>query len=747
MPSQTLDNIRVSVADGEHALSVRAVSLEEGLSELFCIHVTAVSEDASIPLDPVVDRAASMAVEFPFEEGTDTRYWHGVCESFALTKAEPDGASTYQLTIVPTLARLAHGRDNRIFQHLSIPEIVDIILAAWNVTCRWEVDRERCPTLEYRVQFDESDYAFICRLLEEAAISYALSSNANECTVVLSDAPHQAAPHPSSPMPFVREAMLETGRPYVDRVQLKRSFRPGAVAYADYDFRNPSFRNVSRAVEPGADPQLERYGYLPGVALIETDGGDTPVADDKGAARRVAIEGDRRAASALAGLRSNSRSLTFATNLLSLAPGTTLSIADHPSADLDGSKWLVTTLRFRTDDMGSHGEWSTECAAVTASAPYCPAPTTPRPRISSVHTAIVVGPAGSEIHTDEFGRIRVAFPWDREAAGDDNSSCWMRVSRGWAGAGYGLFTVPRVGLEVLVGFVGGNPDQPIVVGCVHNAAQPVPYKLPQHKTRSTWRSQSSPASDGFNEIMLEDAAGDELVYIQAENNLTKLVKNDEATTVGRDRAKDVAGDESERVGGNRSENVEANRNESTGGQRGIVTKGNHTLTVGASYSRFVDADATERTEGSVKIQVAGERQLIVKKASRRLYQADDHLHVKGARMIAVDGGVSRAVHEDVQEKIGGALLLETGDEIHLSAAGNVVIDVTETASSISLVAAGGFIHIDQEGVTIEGKLVKINSGGAAEGGAVPDPTAPTDPEELSDDEAAGNTDTTSEDAA
>src|SRR5262249_25665039 len=152
---------------------------------------------------------------------------------------------------------------------------------------------------------------------------------------------------------------------------------------------------------------------------------------------------------------------------------------------------------------------------------------------------------GEEIHTDEFGRVRVQFPWDRQGKNDEESSSWLRVSQGWAGTGFGLINLPRVGQEVLVGFLEGDPDQPIIVGRVFNKANPVPYRLPQHKTRSTWKSRSSPGGNGFNELMFEDLAGRELVYVQAERDLRKLVKNDETITVGNDRQKLVKNDETE----------------------------------------------------------------------------------------------------------------------------------------------------------------------------------------------------------
>src|SRR6185503_14498635 len=188
---------------------------------------------------------------------------------------------------------------------------------------------------------------------------------------------------------------------------------------------------------------------------------------------------------------------------------------------------------------------------------------TPKPQISSVQSATVVGPAGQEIHVDELGRVRLQFLWDRHGKNDDNSSPWIRVSQGWAGTGYGMIVIPRIGQEVLVGFLDGDPDQPIIVGRVFNQTQLVPYKLPDHKTRSAWKSNSSLGGGGFNEIMFEDLKHEELVWMQAQKNLRKLVKNDENITIGHDRRKYVVRNEIETTSGTRIEVTGANRIEIT----------------------------------------------------------------------------------------------------------------------------------------------------------------------------------------
>jgi type VI secretion system secreted protein VgrG len=333
--------------------------------------------------------------------------------------------------------------------------------------------------------------------------------------------------------------------------------------------------------------------------------------------------------------------------------------------------------------------------------------------VEGVQSATVVGPKGQEIHTDEFGRVRVQFPWDRQGKGDDNSSCWIRVSQGWAGTGYGMIVIPRIGQEVLVGFLGGDPDQPIVVGRVFNATQAVPYKLPEHKTRSTWKSDSSMGSNGFNEIMFEDLKGKELVYVQAEKNLRKLVKNDETITVGQNRQKYVVVNETETTG--------LNRIEVTGSDRTEITGVNRVTVIGGTNAKLVKGDEIERTEGNQTLFVGQDQDIVVKQVRRERIDEDSHLRVRGNRSQRIDKTQSLTVGKNQQEKVGKNHALEAGEEIHFKAGSALVI---ESATDLTFKGPGGFVRIDAGGVTIQGSLVKINSGGMAGSGSGSSPVEP-----------------------
>ena len=214
--------------------------------------------------------------------------------------------------------------------------------------------------------------------------------------------------------------------------------------------------------------------------------------------------------------------------MLDLSPGVVFQITGHPRHELAGDARLLVVRQTIAGEL--QGSWSITGEAVLAAEAYRPPIVTPKPRVHGLQSAIVVGPPGEEIHTDEYGRVRVQFHWDREGARDEKSSCFLRVSQGWASRGFGALAIPRIGDEVLVGFFEGDPDQPVIVGRVHNSAARVPYALPVNKTRSTWRSESTPGGGGHNEITFEDQKGKELLHLHAERDLERVVKNCESAT-------------------------------------------------------------------------------------------------------------------------------------------------------------------------------------------------------------------------
>jgi type VI secretion system secreted protein VgrG len=607
--------IDLTVASGDE-LSVRHFIVREAVSDLFTIAVTARTDDPAIDLEGIVGKPASLKVVtgYKFAALGGERLWSGVCQHAELVYGmtpQPGETpqSTYLVKLVPKLWLTTQRTGYRIFQHKSIPDIVDVILGEWQIKPEWKVDRGKYPKLWYKAQYGESDYHFVSRLLEEAGISFTLPDDAGSVPV-FADALQQNPPRSAPPIHYVDNPSEAAEMEYATEVRIAHVVRPGARTIRDHDFRNPGFQLFGEC--PKASPPedfYEQYGYEPGAFLTEGGkGGDTPTADDKATARHDHQYGHDRAKRDLEGQRTGRQSVFFKTNTIDLWPGMVFSIDHHPHPELE-QELLVTDFVIE-GGMGEHDEWSMNAVSVLTSEAFRPDALHDKPRVWGAQTATVVGPKGQEIHTDEFGRVRVQFPWDREGKSDDESSCWVRVSQGWAGTGYGMINIPRIGQEVLVQFLGGDPDQPIVVGRVFNAVEQVPYKLPDYKTVSGWKTNSSPGSKGYNELRIEDKADKELVYFQAQKDFHKLVKR----------------------------------------------------------------DWTEKIRRHHHRTILENQHLIVEKNKQELIKIDDHLHVEGDRFQKIDKSTSLTVGVDQDEKIGNKLAVDAGKEIHLKAGMKVVIE-------------------------------------------------------------------------
>jgi type VI secretion system secreted protein VgrG len=601
--------LELSFASGEESLSVRRFTVDESLMDPFRVSIVARSPLDDLDLGSIVGRPARFRIVsgllFALE---GARLWTGVCSAMDQTRVEPTGLSTYELTIVPTLWLLTQRRNNRLFQHVAIPDIVARVLAEWGIEPVWRIRRDRYPKLELRVQYGETDHDFVRRLLEEAGITLSFVAHAERGSeLVLDDEPQAAELRAGLPLPFLDSpGQAAAGeKEYVTAVRFGQDVKPGRVTIRDFDFRRPRLTLESQApAAAGEEARYEQYRYEPSAFLRELPPEAalttaTPVADDRGVARFEDAHGTAQARRDLEGIRGPYRHLSFQTNALDLTPGRIFSMIGHPRRELAvDRRLLVVSMRLE----GAPGEdWHLGGKALLASDPYRPPRSTPRPRIQGTQSALVVGPPGEEIYTDEIGRVRVQFHWDREGKRDPLSSIWMRVSQGWAGSGYGVFSVPRVGHEVLVDFLDGDPDSPIVVGRVFNAVAQVPHALPANKTVSTWRSESSPGGGGFNEIRFEDAAGREMIFEHAQRDRNTIVRNDErlavggtstrlvqdhdATVVGGDRAHVVALNEVRATGLSRTEATGGNVNAAVGGDEAHLVGGRFSVTMGRGLSR------------------------------------------------------------------------------------------------------------------------------------------------------------------
>jgi len=514
----------------EKTLDVRKFTAQEAMSTPFEVQVFARSPNEAIDLETLLGKPAGLLVQQEPMEGP--RAWTGVVSHAEQLEAEPTGLSTYFFVLSPLLWTLKKRQQNRIFEHLTIPKIVTSVLAEHKIKPRLLLQRSH-EEHEYRVQFGETDFDFVSRLLEEEGISYFFQSvpegDGFKTELVLSDEPGKAELRPRCPITFNDSPTELARRECVSHLRVHQRIRLGKVTVRDYDFVRPD-RHIDGKSDISAAPEdkYEDYRYRP-AAFIKDRKGTPRVAPD--------LETKSVADVVLFARRNDRRVVRFESNCYDLCPGAVASFEGHPRKDLAPSHHVVvteTTLEGTTDL-----EWVMAVVGSFVKEPFRPAQKTIKPVMKGVQSALVVGPRGQEIHTDQLGRVRVQFHWDREGEYDDKSSCWIRVSYGWSGSAYGMVTLPRIGHEVIVDFMDGDPDHPIVVGRLYNKRTKAPYKLPEHRTKSTWKSNSSPNSDGFNEIMFEDKKDRELLYVQGQRNLSKLVKAQETERTGVSRSSTV----------------------------------------------------------------------------------------------------------------------------------------------------------------------------------------------------------------
>jgi type VI secretion system secreted protein VgrG len=502
---------------------------------------------------------------------------------------------------------------------------------------------------------------------------------------------------------------------YVTKVRSGQRVRPGRYTVRDVDFRQPTNYRLQAQANDGKDleTRLERYHYVPGGFLFESDKGEeSPIADDKARVRADESEGQRLAQRRLEAKRATARTFQFETNAYRVEPGAVITINGHANGFVEGRRLLVVSRTLRAE---AAKRWHQECEAVSADVPYRPALETSKPKVSGVETATVVGPAGEEIHTDEFGRIRVHFHWDRESRFDDNSSCWIPSSQPWSGTGFGGMNLPRVGQEVIVDFLGGDPDRPVIVGRLYTNTQKVPYKLPENKTQSGWKSMSSPGGGGFNELSFEDKKGSELLNMQAERDMHELVKHDQTHTVGNDRTKTIQHDETTSVGNDRTETVGNNetitvgkdrietvaKNEEVmiGENRSVMVGMNERQVVGQNLTRAVGANETVKIGGNRDAQVGGNDTL---KVTKDLSITAKNVKTKASKRHSLTVGLMS------NEQIGVAKTLSVGLMYQTTVAGIMNTSVGRNMSE--QVKGNKSVKVSKKITAKSGKTISITAG-------------------------------------
>jgi type VI secretion system secreted protein VgrG len=672
--------LAVTTPFGKDVLLLETFEGTEVLSEPFLFHLTMLADaTATIAFETILGKAVAAAITPP--DGTP-RPFSGVVTTFRkgdTVRGLGGDLVRYHAEVRPQLWLLTRHARCRVFERLSVPDILAQVLTGVTTSVKLQ---GTYPVREYCVQYRESDFAFASRLMEDEGIWYYFEHTAGAHTMVLGDVPvtHPATADPS-PVPF-RPTADELSGAAVSTWVKSQEVRHAQTVLNDYSFQLPdsdlsatqagtasaAAGTVTHQLTAGPADQFDDYDH-PGSYAHHFDGISSSGAEQAGELNNVFDENRRFAGLRMAADQTPGLVASGAGICPGFCAGFKFTLSGHPDADGD---YVLTRVRHQASiagaylsvpPTGSEPAYTNAFECLPAAVPFRPARRTPHPLVAGVQTAQVVGPSGNEIFTDKYGRVQVRFFWDR----DSTSSCWVRVGTIWAGQQWGVVHVPRVGQEVIVAFEHGDPDRPIIVGSVYNATHMPPYTLPDNMTQSGVKSRSSPqgTADNFNEIRFEDKKGSELVTVQAEKDMTRLVKNDDTLTVQRDQKITVKNDRTEEV-----------------------TDGNETVTVKAgSRTHSVKTDDSLTVEGKRTITVTGDH-------TRTVEQGNDAITVsQGNSTLKADAG---------------AVSIEAAQSITLKVGGNTI--KVET-TGITLTVGGSTVKLEASGVTVQGPVVKTTGQG------------------------------------
>jgi type VI secretion system secreted protein VgrG len=744
--------IRVTTALGPDKLLLAGFAGTEGLSQLYRFTLD-LKAPATEPIDFAGVLGQPASVELELIGGEHTRYFHGFISRFSQGGRDAEFVS-YRAELVPAVWFLTRREQSRIFQHVNVPDILKKVLAGLDVD--YQIQGTFEPR-DYCVQYRESDWAFASRLMEEEGIYYFFAHDEGATKLVLANTP-QGHPEVPGPTELIYDEMTggkrDEGRVWAwEKVQEVVS---GKVTLWDHCFEMPGRNLEATSTIPGSATAgtvdhnltagkadtLELYDY-PGAYAgrfdgIDAGGGEQPsevskIFDDN---RRTA--GIRLQESAAGAVRVNGMS-----SCGQLTGGHKFTLTNHFDAD---GEYVLTRVdhqavvdSFRSAGSPVHYENRFEC--LPAALPFRPPRVTPRPTVRGSQTATVVGPAGEEIFTDKYGRIKVQFNWDRAGKHNADSSCWIRVGTPWAGQQWGMISIPRIGQEVIVAFLEGDPDQPIVVGSVFNADQMPPWGLPGNKTQSGILSRSSLGGSGANAnaIRFEDKKGSEQVWLHAEKNQDIEVEHDESHWVGNDRKKTVDRDETTHVKHDRTETVDNNETISVHGARTETVDKDETISIHSNRTETVDknetitihGNRTETVDQNETLTVSGAQTQTITLAQTTTIGLAHTVTVGAAQAITVGlaqaitvggsqaitvgsnvtesigGGFSQSVAQDHATTVGGARSASVAKDDALNVTKKLTIDAGEeilikTGEAQLLMKKDGTIALKGKDISIEG---------------------------------------------
>ncbi|WP_455884010.1 type VI secretion system Vgr family protein [Pseudomonas protegens] len=640
---------------------VVSFTLQEGLSQPFKLELELVSHHQAIDFYRMLDLAAVFTI---WRDDTPVRYVHGLVSLFQ--QGDTGFRRTrYTAVVEPTLKRFDLRSNWRIFQGQTVPEIITSMLAEQKLTdLRSQICFEHQPR-EYCVQAGETDLDFIARLAAEEGLLYTFEHRADGHTLVLTDRVGglgTIGTHTDCPVIYQPMSGGDALEPALNRFHYTEQVRTAMQVQRDYTFTHPRYNQQHTATGDqdlnNQHKDYERYDY-PG--RYKRDIAGKPFTKT----RLTALRNDAK----LAHLEGDDERLQ---------PGLAFDLNDHPREDFN-DRWRTiairhegkqhTSLQEESFGSGLGTSYTLKASAIRWTSDW-KAPLRPKPCIDGPQIATVVGPPGEEIYCDEWGRVKVQFPWDRSEKNNDQSSCWIRVAQGWAGATWGAMAVPRVNQELIISFLDGDPDQPIATGRTYRQTNLPPYELPKHKTRMTIKSRTHKGS-GFNELRFEDELGHQEVFIHAEKDKNVHIKHNNTTFVGNDRSESVEHDEQIDIGHDRSERV--------GNDERITVVQDQYLEVGR--------DRTQKLGRDHHISIGGDRTEEIANNRQDKIAADHHIQIGGSAEQSVRNRYCLSVGQRIEQK-------------------TTVFDVA-SGERIVLRSPGGSITLDGDGITLDGLTIKI----------------------------------------
>jgi type VI secretion system secreted protein VgrG len=742
-----LMTVRIGSLDADLLLPTTLIG-HEAISSMFSFGLDLISQK---PEQVVFDQIIGQNITISLLLADDSRrFFNGFVSRFALVGRDlgrEHRFTHYHAEVVPWLWFLSKKADCRIFQEKTVPDIVTQIFKDNGFLDFKNSVSRNCTSWDYCVQYRESDFQFVSRLMEEEGIFYFFEHEEKKHVLVMADSSNIHKVCPGQPTAiFQPEGGIGEHVDSVTSWVVEQELHSGKITDRDHHFEMPSktleFSEKTR-FSVAQNDKLEIYDYPGGYAEKF----------NKPEQRLDKVEPEGRQMVELQMEEQETPHLIHqgSSDCRAFAAGTKFQLKSPPPGVSEGPYVLTSVQHSATQDSsfisGDDGptSYSNSFSCIPDSTTYRPRRITPRPIIPGPQTAVVVGPAGEEIFTDKYGRIRVQFHWDRIGKKDEKSSCFIRVGQIWAGKRWGASFWPRIGQEVIVGFLEGDPDQPIIVGSVYNADQMPPYlgqgpdsKHPNDNKLTGVKSNTTKGGVGFNEWRFDDTKDKEQIFIHAERNMDVRVKNDSMERVVANRHLIVGSEQDGKKSGDQKEKVFQDKHLHVLRDQQEQIEGNAFLTIGKGQADdggtqqiVIEKDKFEHIGGQDQLHVDGaqfigigdEQHVTVVNDKLELLKANNHLHVMANRNEKIDGNQSLTVGGEQQEKVGSNHALQAGLQIHLKAGMSVII---EAGVQVTLKGPGGFVDIGPAGVTIQGTMVLINSGGAPGAGSGSHPTAPDD---------------------